>query len=168
MTDAAVLTLDDVHLGPQEIPLAPAGVLFCDIDGTIADITHRRRYLDQEPKDWKAFKSTLDQDGPIPHVIAAVQTLHGAGWKIVLMSGRDEASRAVTTDWLARYDVPFEALYMRPDGDYRRDDLVKDELLMTALFDGYEPTVIFDDRNQVVEMWRRHKLRCIQVAFGDF
>jgi hypothetical protein len=36
------------------------------------------------------------------------------------------------------------------------------------LADGYEPIMVFDDRNQVVKMWRERGIVCAQVAEGDF
>lgn len=164
----ALISVTDVVQGPFAIDPALQGVLFCDIDGTIADISHRRPFLEQVPKNWKQFKATLHLDGPVEPIISAVQRLKKAGWRVVLVSGRDEESRDVTVKWLAQHAVPFDALYMRPDGDYRRDDLIKEELLLAARFDGYEPDLIFDDRDQVVQMWRRHGLTCVQVAFGAF
>ncbi|SFI73729.1 hypothetical protein [Celeribacter neptunius] len=163
-----VLRLVDVHLGPVDIHLPDTGVLYCDIDGTLADIAHRRTYLERTPKDWKSFKSKLHLDHPVPEVISAVQSLRRAGWQIVLMTGRDAASRKVTRAWLKSHEVPYDAMFMRPDGDYRRDDLVKADLLAQARAEGYEPDLIFDDRDQVVAMWRAQGLFCIQVAEGDF
>ena len=31
-----------------------------DVDGTIADVEHRRHHVTQQPTDWKAFKEQLD------------------------------------------------------------------------------------------------------------
>jgi hypothetical protein len=33
---------------------------------------------------------------------------------------------------------------------------------------GFDPTMAFDDRQQVVDMWRRHGLTVMQVDIGDF
>ena len=34
--------------------------------------------------------------------------------------------------------------------------------------DGYEPFLVFDDRQRVVDMWRRNGIQCCQVAPGDY
>jgi hypothetical protein len=34
--------------------------------------------------------------------------------------------------------------------------------------DGYNPTLVFDDRSRVVEMWRKNGIKCFQVAEGNF
>jgi hypothetical protein len=57
---------------------------------------------------------------------------------------------------------------MRSDNDYRADFIVKEELLAQLRADGYNPVMAFDDRQQVVDMWRENGLICAQVAKGDF
>ena len=62
---------------------------------------------------------------------------------------------------------------MRPDDDYRPDAELKSDLydklvgLHEILFKSYD-TIIFDDRQSVVDMWRARGLTCFQVAEGDF
>lgn len=59
-------------------------------------------------------------------------------------------------------------LYMRKEGDHRPDFKVKRDLLAALKADGYEPIMAFDDRDQVVEMWRAEGIPCAQVADGNF
>jgi hypothetical protein len=54
------------------------------------------------------------------------------------------------------------------DGDYRADDIVKEEFLDRILADEYGTQRVFDDRDRVVTMWRRRGLVCCQVAEGNF
>lgn len=180
------VVVEDVHEGYTYIWSEMGGTLFCDIDGTLADINHRRHYVRSKPKNWGAFNKAMVRDEPMQHIIEAVNRLYDAGWTVVLMSGRGEESRIRTVQWLRQYGVKFHALYMRreflldEDGepvpakrggfqpDARRDDIVKEELLEEARRDGYDPDIVFDDRNQVVEMWRRLDIPVVQVAEGDF
>lgn len=162
------LTIRDVHLGNQTIPLHPAGTLICDIDGTVADLEHRRVYVTTKPSNWAAFEKLIPEDTPIVHVIEAVQTLRAAGWNVIMCSGRGSQSRVVTEKWLKDNGVEYDHMYMRAHKDYRRDDIIKSELLDQIIADGFIPTRVFDDRNQVVEMWRARGIHCVQVAEGDF
>jgi hypothetical protein len=57
---------------------------------------------------------------------------------------------------------------MRRRGDKRADFIVKGELLDKIIADGWQPIMAFDDRNQVVQMWRARGIPCAQVAEGDF
>jgi len=64
-----------------------------------------------------------------------------------------------------------EILLMRPDGDYRPDAELKSELFDKLVdIHGFDTkdTIIFDDRQSVVDMWRARGLTCFQVAEGDF
>lgn len=163
-----VVAVKDVHQGLTFIWKGMQGVLFCDIDGTVADLTHRRKFIATKPKNYPAFEKTMHLDTPIPHIIKAVQDLHAAGWTIVMCSGRGMQNKQVTADWLKQHGVPYHAMYMRAEKDYRKDSIIKAELLAQAREDGFEPDIVFDDRNQVVEMWREHSIPCVQVAEGDF
>lgn len=168
MPPEEVLEVHDVHTGPVHIWVGMKGTLFCDIDGTVADLSHRRVYIQSKPKNYPAFEKAIHLDTPIPHIIDAVRTLHDAGWTVVMCSGRGVQSKDATEDWLGRAGVPYHAIYMRPFKDYRQDAIIKYELLQQARADGYDPDVVFDDRNQVVDMWRANSIPCVQVAEGDF
>jgi phosphoglycolate phosphatase-like HAD superfamily hydrolase len=137
-----------------------------DIDGTIADCSHRVHHI--ENKDWRAFFAACGDDAPIPHIIELAQDLTSAGRVIVYVSGRSDECRRQTSIWLGRHELPAGALYMRKAGDHRPDNLVKAELLDQVIADGFEPIMAFDDRNQVVKMWRERGVPCAQVAEGDF
>ena len=163
-----VVTVTDVHLGDFHIWARMGGVAFVDVDGTVADLTHRRVYVATKPKNWPAFERAMHLDTPIQPVIDAIRALKEGGWTTVIMTGRGAQNKEVTQKWLADNGVPYDAIYTRAFKDYRRDDIVKAELLEQARADGFDPDVVFDDRNQVVEMWRRNGIPCIQVAEGDF
>lgn len=154
-------------------------VIVFDIDGTLANIEHRRHYVATKPKNWAAFNAGMEHDTPHEDIVKLAHTLHDYH-PIVFCSGRGEESREKTMRWLADWcnfrHVQDEdsalsyyyQLYMRPKGDYRPDDIIKEELLDQMLSDGYEPHMVFDDRDRVVAMWRRRGYRCLQVAPGNF
>lgn len=52
---------------------------------------------------------------------------------------------------------------MRSANDARSDDIVKHEIAQQIAKDWYIYAV-FDDRNRVVDMWRKAGIRCLQVA----
>lgn len=142
-------------------------VVICDIDGTLADLEHRRKFL-QKPKNYAAFKAGVPHDLLIEPVSNVLHALHKAGYAIILCSGRGEEQRFDTEAWLGKHKVPWYKLYMRKERDYRSDDIIKEELLDQILLDGFNPMIVFDDRNRVVDMWRRRGYICAQVAPGDF
>lgn len=135
----------------------PTAYLF-DIDGTIAKMNRR------SPYDWKK----VGQDIPKLRVIEILKNLSYAGHKIILMSGRDGSCLEETKDWLKRWDIPFDAIAMRDAGDNRKDSIVKQELYEKHIKNTYNVIAVFDDRNQVVDMWRSLGLTCCQVDYGNF
>lgn len=139
-----------------------------DLDGTLADLSHRLPHIQNDPKDWDAFFDGCINDAPIPHIIELARDLWACGRKIVIASGRSDRVRTQTEKWLRDNSVPFDAIYMRPHGDHRPDYGMKKILLKQILQDGWSPLMAFDDRDQVVKMWREQGIPCAQVADGAF
>jgi predicted kinase len=147
---------DPVTYDPD--PALPPAVLV-DIDGTVALMG------DRTPYDWLQVGS----DAPNPAVIEAVRAMHGAGNAVVFCTGRDEEARTETEAWLDLFvGVPYEGLFMRPPGDNRRDAIVKREIFETEIHGRWRIAGVFDDRRQVVRMWRELGLTVFHVAEGDF
>lgn len=138
-----------------------------DIDGTIADNKHRQHYLTGKKKDWKGFLGEMEHDTPIQSIITLVQIIFRDNdpllARVVLVTGRSECYRQVTVDWLTKYEVPFHLLLMRKDGDDREDWVVK-EVVLDTLIKKFRtrPIFVVDDRQQVVDMWRRRGIKCLQ------
>lgn len=140
-----------------------------DIDGTLADCSHRLHHIQSTPKDWDSFFAGCAGDAPILHIIELARTLGTVpGRSIVYVSGRSDQCRQETRDWLHRHHLPAGPLYMRRAGDHRDDDVIKLELLAKLRDDGFEPILAFDDRNRVVAAWRAAGIPCAQVAEGNF
>jgi len=133
--------------------------IICDIDGTLANMGGR------SPYDFE----NVDQD-EVKHATAeTVRIFARAGYAIILFSGRNDSSREMTIAWLQRNDIPFDELVMRRTGDRRKDSKVKREMYERTVRGKYDVLLVLDDRNQVVDMWRKELgLPCFQVDYGDF
>jgi predicted kinase len=139
-------------------PGAPSTILV-DIDGTVALMNGRSPY----------DMSRVRHDTPNHAVVEAVRAMHAAGFLIVYCSGRSDDCREDTQDWLDRHvGVPYEALFMREYGDQRKDSTVKAEIFDREIRGRYHVVAVFDDRDQVVRMWRSLGLTVFQVAEGNF
>jgi hypothetical protein len=58
---------------------------------------------------------------------------------------------------------------MRRTGDRRKDSVVKRQMYERTVAGKYDVLFVLDDRNQVVDMWRKElNLACFQVDYGDF
>jgi hypothetical protein len=143
-------------------------VLF-DLDGTIADIKHRRPFLEQSSPDWKSFNKLIGDDKPNLPLVELYKTLWKSGeYEMLILTGRNEEYRALTEQWLVWNEIPFSTLLMRADNDFRTDHIVKEEMLHSLQSSGKKILFVVDDRKQVVDMWRRNGLTCLQCDYGDF
>jgi FMN phosphatase YigB (HAD superfamily) len=137
-----------------------------DIDGTLADISERVHHIRKKSKNWNAFNAGIAQDKAIHSMVRLCNILYAAGLRIILCSGRNEANRPETVEWLARQGVQYHELLLRKDEDYRSDAVVKREILQGL--DKDKILFVVEDRSRVVEMWRSEGLTCLQCAPGKF
>lgn len=142
--------------------------VICDLDGTLADISHRRQFA--ESGDFPSFEHPLnvEQDKLNHRLCTLLDILVKNGHKVYLFSGRTDAVRDTTEKWLEDNEVLYHKLYMRKAGDSRDDVIVKREMLQESGLNLDDILCVFDDRNKVVAEWRRLGLLCFQVAEGDF
>jgi phosphoglycolate phosphatase-like HAD superfamily hydrolase len=142
-----------------------------DIDGTIADCTHRLHHIKTKPKNWKEFFATMSEDLPIIPMIDMMERLE-VGAVIIFCTGRPEAHREVTLEWLKTH-VVFESeitthdLYMRGHGDHRPDYTAKADLADKIIHDFGEIALWFDDRQGVVDALRAKGIKVLQVAANE-
>ena len=132
--------------------------IICDIDGTIARHPNRGHHQ----------YSLVGGDDPIHPVIDALLVLGLVYEKVILVSAREDYCREETKDWLDHHGIEYDSLFMRATGDFRRDDIVKEEIYHRDIEPRVEVKLVLDDRDRVVQMWRRLGLTCFQVAEGDF
>jgi len=135
-----------------------------DIDGTLADCSHREHFVRRGRKKWKKFFEAARLDKPRLDVLKQVREL-ARQHRIHLVTGRPERYREQTLRWLNHYRVPFASLHMRETGDHRPDDEVKEDIL-NAHFDKGRIELVIDDRPRVIRMWQRHGLKVLDVGDG--
>lgn len=147
-----------------------------DIDGTLADISHRRMQVVNGKKDWAAFNAGMKDDTPNAPIVNLYESLLDSIdrysptlTEIILMSGRSADHRRVTEDWLVKHGLDrYFALFMRGFNDMRDDAIVKKELYEKYVKPYFDVSFVVDDRSKVVSMWRSQGLTCLQCAEGNF
>lgn len=107
-------------------------------------------------------------DTPNPALLVILDSLGAQRIPWIVTTGRDEEYRSVCEEWLYRYGLSPRAIFMRPAGDKRRDDVVKAEMYNRHIRGTYDLMAVFDDRQRVVDMWRARGITCWQIAPGDF
>jgi predicted kinase len=128
-------------------------VVVCDVDNTVAEITHRSPY----------DASTCLNDIPISHAVEMIKLCYKNGYKIIFLSGRQDKFKDLTSQWLDKHiGVPYD-LFMRKTGDLRKDAIIKEEIYRNNIEGKYYTQFIFDDRLQCVDMWYKLNLPIFRV-----
>tara|TARA_Y100000310_G_scaffold31362_1_gene29745 strand:- start:564 stop:1025 length:462 start_codon:yes stop_codon:yes gene_type:complete len=144
-----------------------------DLDGTLADISARRKLAIKMPSgvmDWSVFLDPVNIKLDVPNepVIKMAQLFAEADFNIVIFSGRSDKTKHTTLAWLTRNRVPFHKLVMRDqERIFMPDDQFKKQLLDEHA-DIDDVFLVVDDRQKVVDMWRSLGLTTFQVDEGDF
>lgn len=139
--------------------------IICDIDGTLAIRGSR--------KPFEYHRCTEDTvRGAVARLLHRYEALRDHPdyqVHILMVSGREEVCRRETETWLQANAIPYDLLLMRPAHDYRKDAIVKREIYERDIAPSFDVELVIDDRDQVVQMWRRDlHLPCFQVDYGDF
>lgn len=135
-----------------------------DLDGTLADIQHRRHFITNGNRDYDSFFAACVDDLPNEPVIAALAAHLNAGHKVEIWSGRSDIVRKETEEWLLRYGIDHALLtHMRSAGDHQPDVDLKMSWLH-ALHPDERPTAVYDDRGRVVRAWRDNGVPCFAVT----
>ena len=145
--------------------------IIVDLDGTLANVEHRRHFLKETPPDWRSFNESMVTDTVNEWCHTLMKRMQGGtygGRSILLVSGRGEEYRPHTEDWLEELIIDYDKLLMRPAGDFRADEIIKREIYEEKIKDFYDVLFVIDDRSKVVKMWRSLGLVCLQCCEGDY
>jgi predicted kinase len=147
-----------------DLPSNRKKAIIVDLDGTLANINGRNPY----------DASNCAEDRPNMHVVELVKAMYKQGYTILFVSGRMDSYREQTKTFIEHhvtklerddesypggsyhyYEVPIEyELFMRKDGDSRKDSIIKQEIYENDIVQKYDVLFCVDDRPQVVRTWR--------------
>lgn len=157
--------IENMAMQYQYVPYTK--IVVCDIDGTVADLSHRLQYAKGDTKDWKKFFSLLSADTPRTEVYESARKLaEETGAALVFVSARPEDYRTETEQWLRDNGMIYDNLLMRRKGDKRQDTDVKSDIYNRYLKQ-YDIVRVFDDRPSVIRMWREKGLEVEDVGSGE-
>tara|TARA_R110002153_G_scaffold62147_2_gene167234 strand:+ start:1080 stop:1730 length:651 start_codon:yes stop_codon:yes gene_type:complete len=147
-----------------------------DIDGTLADITHRVHLA--QAKKFNEFFDAMVDDVPNGPIVALLNGILNTGsldtyLQVIYCTGRPEKYRSVTQSFINDIqgysrDCP---LLMRPNKQRSVPDYeIKQGMLDGILNHVSKENILYavDDRQQVVDMWRSNGITCLQCAVGNF
>lgn len=148
-------------------------VIVCDIDNTVADTWPRIMEL-KEKYNTSIDEFTEEQLNEFmdPFYIKNDSVIKGAerlpelarrcGAKLVFLTGRGECIRRNTRLWLSNKLDVFDTvpLLMRPNGDNRRSQIVKEELFVNSVLPVYKESrfIFFDDDEELLCLYSKYGL----------
>lgn len=139
-----------------------------DLDGTLCDVEHRRKFVSTNPKNWDAWNAGLvnDTENAVANVFRMMAEAKEA-WDhyMIIVSGRSEDYKAQTDKWLSKRDIFYDEIYMRKSGDWRDDAIIKSEFA-DQIEEKYNIVAVFDDRQKVVRMWQDRGIFVFDVGQG--
>lgn len=139
--------------------------IIVDLDGTLADHTHRLPLLPTENLDrtesWREFNSACVWDTPIQRTIDLISAL-SLHYRVVILTSRCDHASLRTRRWLYIHDVSYNYLIMRREDDNRSSTEMKKEEVLEIGLDNI--LCCFDDDPAVIKMFRKMGLTVYDVV----
>lgn len=146
----------------------PAIIL--DLDGVVADSSHRLKYADI--RDWDTYDILTDYDTTyewsdlLIEMIQVYNSIMACQVKLIFITARGNRARCATKDWLlVNFGLKSNdyVLYMRPDGDKSEDCVLKQTLYEAFVKDSYDVRFVIEDKLSNAIMWRKNGLVCLHM-----
>lgn len=133
----------------------PQAAVF-DLDGTLCDVRSIRHLVNGVviPRQFDEFHRRSEFCPCHRWVVEAAANQARRGRVVLIATGRMERWRPTSTRFLDRFAVPFTAMFMRQDEDYRTDVEVKTEL-RDQILQAYDLVAAWEDQPTLAEqVWR--------------
>ena len=139
--------------------------IIVDIDGTVAEISHRLHFLNQPTRRWEHFFAHMINDSPRYDVVSKIKQDVKNGATVVFVSARPKRYEKTTVLWLSQLEIPYRTLIMRNNNDKRPDVEVKTDIL-NRYFKKRRVSKVYDDRLRVIRMWESEGLNVVNCNVG--
>ena len=131
-----------------------------DLDGTLADTEDPNAHHKENHEGFR--RHALGADA-IPKMVDKVRKAKDKGRDVVILTARSAHYRKDTKTWLNEHGVPYDALFMRPVDDDRKDKVVKKSLLKEEILPNFKVKKAYDDKKKNVKMFKREGIDAKQV-----
>ncbi len=138
-----------------------------DIDGVIADATHRNHHITKPNNNWDEFFQDCENDTQLTHNTHLLQLLAKHN-NITLLTSRPKAVKKQTTNWLTKNNIPWNTLIMRsarndiPSANYKKlaiQQLIEQNTTIEIVFD--------DDPKNIAEI-KKLGINAIYIHSGYY
>ena len=149
-------------------PKQPQEAAIVDIDGVLADASHRQWHLDGPVRDWVGFFAAAGGDALLGDHAELVRCLD-ADLQVVLLTARPFRLRALTLEWIEHHGLRWDLLALRgPAQDMTHSVRFKRDSLALLRSFGFTPSFALEDDPRIVEMYAAEALPCLYVHSGYY
>jgi hypothetical protein len=127
-----------------------------DIDNTLSIANDRFKLAAKENGkiDWDIVHSTehLIKDEPNLPMIELAKNYKQNGFEVILLTGRPESTRKITKEWLQKYNIPYDKLYMRSwEHNFLKAPDFKRKIYETEIKGNV--FCAYDDDQRIIDVW---------------
>ena len=142
-------------------------VVIWDLDDTLLTAApHRLIFFQERPKNYRAADAACHLDDIKPQMFKLYQFFKADDWKNVIVTAREgnELARFNTDLCLSRHGFIYDDMFMRKIDDNRPDFEAKYDILYEEVIPKYGlPSIAFEDRPCVADMWRKQGIFVLQT-----
>lgn len=144
-------------------PRKPAVIV--DMDGTLVDVSSIRHYVREallpdgsySKRNFDDFHKSSLFCPAIWKTVDMVMHYWERRLDILIVTARSRDYDRTTRDWLHKYAIPYNALFMRDVGDFRPDVDVKRDIL-AEIEETWRVVHAIDDNPNVIDLWRENMI----------
>ncbi len=144
-------------------------VVLYDLDSTMFNVEHREHLAPagtdrEDVNNWIAYSKGCISDTVVEGVAQSARMYHEAGYRIHIVSGRNEEAREETILVMALNNVPWDEIRLHAASDLRHNGEYKSLYINELKGRGFEPVLMYEDHVSVCEMIEeRTEVPCITV-----
>lgn len=138
-------------------------VILVDMDATLCLNTSGRPFYGENSA------NGMLEDTPVEEICRLVRQM-GEHCLVFIVTGREGTAEVVdaTKEWLKKNEIPSDAMFFRPVGDYSPGPDCKRRIYEENIKGKYNVQFVLDDSSKCVKMWREQGLICLQPNEGKF
>jgi hypothetical protein len=127
-----------------------------DIDNTLSIANDRFKLAEREngKTDWDIAHTPehMIKDKPNLPMIDLTKNYKENGFEIIILTGRPESTRKVTKEWLQKYNIPYDKLYMRSwEDNFLKAPDFKRKIYETEIKENV--FCAYDDDQRIIDVW---------------